>query len=127
MDSHPYFVYILKKQECPEYVGFGSPEDTLASCLHIVPRKPKKDIARYLKNANKFLRFGCVLDNAHPEDKRRQFILKFSLFDGTIAINELPLPNSGFKSGKFLKPQLIAKPDSSIPEYYSYNDFSIGE
>lgn len=79
-------------------------------------------------NANKNLRFGCVLDTAHPEDQIRQFILIYSLADGKIKINEPPIRNSGIQGGKFLNAQLIVKPgsDPNFPEYYSAKDFSIG-
>lgn len=79
-------------------------------------------------NANKYLRFGCVLDTAHPEDKLRHFILKYSLADGTLSLNEPPIRNSGIQGGKFLSSQLVVKPgcDLNVPEYYTSKDFYIG-
>lgn len=96
--------------------------------MNLNPKSPKKDIIRYLVNANKYLRFGCVLDTAHPEDKIRQFILKYSLSDGTISINEPPIRNSGIQGGKFLTAQLVIKPGCNLnaPEYYTSKDFYIG-
>lgn len=100
----------------------------MASCYSLIPKAPKKDIVCYLSNANKHLRFGCVLDNAHPEDKIRQFILKISLADQKISIVEISLKNSGIPGGKFLSSQLIVKPDSNPdkPEYYATKDLWIG-
>ena len=79
-------------------------------------------------NANKYLRFGCVLDTAHPEDKIRKFVVMFSLADGKIKINEPPIRNSGIIGGKFLSAQLVVRPgsDPNMPEYYTAKDFYIG-
>lgn len=116
------------KAEMPEYLGFGTPEDSLQSCFRLVPRPPRKNVKQFLLNANKYLRFSCVLDTAHPEDVNRSFILKYALADGKISIIERPKPNSGIQSGKFLAAQLIVKPgtDPRLPEYYTAKDLFIG-
>ncbi|XP_037039126.1 EF-hand domain-containing protein 1-like [Bradysia coprophila] len=118
----------LPKRPLPEYLGFGTPEDSRTSCLNLHPKTPKKDIIRYLVNANKYLRFGCVFDTAHPEDKMRHFVLKYSLADGTLSLNEPPIRNSGIQGGKFLSRKLVVKPgcDLNAPEYYTAKDFYIG-
>lgn len=109
-------------------MGLGTPEDSMASCYGLQPKPPKKDVICYLTNANKYLRFGCILDTAHPEDKIRKFILVYSLADGKIRINEPPIRNSGIQGGTFLRAQLIVRPggDPNFPEYYSAKDFYIG-
>lgn len=116
-------------KDVPKYIGFGTPEDSLASCMNLVPREPRKNIIQYIINANKYLRFGCVLDSARPDDQERQFILKYSLADGKISIHELSIKNSGIQGGKFLSPQLIAKNDSytSEPDYYTCKDLYVGK
>lgn len=43
------------KRPVPEYVGLGTPEDSLASCFGLIPKPPKKDIVTYLVNANKVI------------------------------------------------------------------------
>lgn len=118
-----------RKPEMPEYLGFGTPEDSLQSCFRLVPRPPRKNIKQLLLNANKFLRFSCVMDTAHPEDANRYFILKYSLADGKIAIIERPQSNSGTSGGKFLSAQLVVKPgsDPKLPEYYTAKDLTIGK
>lgn len=70
-----------------------------------------------------------MLDSVRPEDSHRRFILKFSLADGKIGITELTIDNSGISGGKFLSPQLVAKPEGNpnVPDYYSYKDLSIGK
>lgn len=115
-----------QKLEVPEYLGFGSPEDSLQSVFNLRPKPPRKDIKQYLLNANKYLRFSCVLDTAHPEDSNRSFILKYSLADGKISIAERPQSSAG--SAKFLAPQLVVKPgsDPKLPVYYKANDLYIG-
>lgn len=116
-------------QRIPQYIGFGTPEDSLASCKSLVPKEPRKNLIRYIVNANRYLRFGCALDSARPEDQERQFILKYSLADGKISIHELSITNSGIQGGKYLSPQLVAKNDcyASEPDYYTCKDLYIGE
>lgn len=94
-----------------------------------MPREPRKNLIRYIVNANKYLRFGCALDSPRREDQDRQFILKYSLADGKISIHELSITNSGIQGGKYLSPQLIPKNDcyTSEPDYYTCKDFYIGE
>lgn len=115
-------------QAIPEYLGLGTPEDSLASCFGLTPKPPRKDVICYLMNANKILRFGCVLDNVHPEDQIRQFILSYSLADHKIRINEPPIRNSGILGGKFLAAELVQKPccNRDQPEYYTAKDLIIG-
>lgn len=112
----------------PDYIGIGTPEDSMASCHNLVPKPPKKDVINYLLNANKNLRYGCILDNAHPEDQIRKFILKYSLSDGLISISEPPIRNSGITGGKFLGAQKVVRPgcDPNSPHYYNPKDFYIG-
>lgn len=52
-------LYTLK--EIPPYNGFGSLEDSLQSCLSLVPQPPKKDFIKMLENDNKVLRYEAVL------------------------------------------------------------------
>lgn len=100
----------------------------MQACFGLTPKPPKKDVIRYLMNANKYLRYGAVLDNTHPEDQIRQFVIFVSLADGKIKINEPPIRNSGIKGGMFLKSSLVQRPgcDRNMPEYYEPKDFVIG-
>lgn len=112
----------------PDYLGLGTPEDSLGSCYHLVPKPPKKDEIAYLMNTNKKLRYGCILDSVHPEDKDRKFIMNYNMADGNINIIELSTPNSGIAGGKFLSSRKIVKPHSNPnkPEYYTAKDLTIG-
>lgn len=106
----------------------GTPEDSLVSCYHLVPKAPKKDLVSYLVNANKMLRYGCQFDTASPEDKDRRFVLSYSLSDGTITIIEQTVPNSGITGGKFLSSRRLWRPDCNPnrPDYYTAKDLFIG-
>lgn len=93
-----------------------------------MPKAPKKDVITYLMNANKILRYGCVFDTRHPEEKDRKFILNYNLADGNISIIERAIPNSGITGGKFLSYRRIPKPNTNKdkPDYYAPKDFVIG-
>lgn len=112
----------------PPHIGFGSPEDTYASCLSLMPKLPKKNVVRQLVNFPKKLRYSMQMDAVHPEDKDRDFILEYNLCDGTISVHELEKRNSGRVEGAFLKPMLVPKPKTGRdnPEYYTPQDFFIG-
>lgn len=113
----------------PPHTGIGSLEDSLASCLHYVPKEPKKDVLKQILNMNKYLRYLAKLKSTHPEDEGRDFIISYSLGDSTIKIMEPPKPNSGHVGGRFLSSMLIPKPGShpDYPEYYSPSDFYVGK
>ena len=48
-------------QEIPPYNNFGSLEDSLQSCLSLIPQPPKKDFIKMLENDHKVLRFEAVM------------------------------------------------------------------
>ncbi|KAJ2946387.1 hypothetical protein O0L34_g12431 [Tuta absoluta] len=112
----------------PPHIGIGAPEDSLQSCFGLMPKPPYKDLIRYNLNANKHLRYLCELDEIHPEDIGRKFILKFSLADSTVIIEEIPRRNSGRREGRFLKSMKLQLPDSdpNFPTYYTPDKFFIG-
>ncbi|CRK98917.1 CLUMA_CG012132, isoform A [Clunio marinus] len=114
------------KLKLPDYLGLGTPEDSLASCYSLIPRTPKKDVTSYLINSNKTLRYGCRIETAHPEDKDRRFIMSYNLSDGSIKIMEFP--SLGISGGKFLTSQKVPRPDSNPhkPDYYTPKDLYIG-
>lgn len=121
-------VTILPEYKSPPHIIFGTPEDTYASCLSFIPERPKKDVIRQLVNFPKKLRYSMQMDVIHPEDKNRDFILEYSLSNGTILIQELEKRNSGRREGCFLRATLVPKPKTGRddPEYYTPQDFYIG-
>jgi len=49
-------------QAIPPYLGFGSPEDSLQSCLTVtIPQPPKKDVVQYLNNVSKVSNMAEVM------------------------------------------------------------------
>eukprot|EP00794_Sanderia_malayensis_P011887 gene11887-13119_t len=116
------------QKKMPPYNGFGSLEDSLQSCLSLVPQPPKKDFIKMLENDNKVLRYEGVLKSVRQEDKDRRFIISYRLSDDMITIYEPPQRNSGVLGGKFLERTKVRKPGSSIdnPEFYTPADFKIG-
>ncbi|XP_026670246.1 EF-hand domain-containing protein 1-like, partial [Ceratina calcarata] len=112
----------------PPHIIFGTTEDTYVSCLSFMPRPPKKDVIRQLLNFPKTLRYSMKMDAVHPEDEDRDFILEYSLSEGTILIQELEKRNSGRREGCFLKATLVPKPKTGRdnPKYYTPQDFYIG-
>lgn len=86
----------------PPYTGFGTDEDSLASYYHLVPKAPRKDFNKFMKNDRKVLRFSARLANACPEDRHRSFIIQLYMADDTLAIYEPAIRNSGIVGGQFL-------------------------
>jgi hypothetical protein len=116
------------KMEIPPYNGYGSLEDSLQNCLHLVPEPPKKDYIKLLENQNRILRYEAVLDTCNPEDQGRKFVFNYKLSDDSVSIYEPPIRNSGVIGGKFLEYSRIAKPGSTAdqPLFYGPQDFAIG-
>ncbi|XP_033109623.1 EF-hand domain-containing protein 1-like [Anneissia japonica] len=118
----------VPKMDLPPYNGFGSFEDSLQSCLSLVPQPPKKDFIKMLENDHKVLRFEAVMDSVKPEDKGRRFIISYRLADDMMTIFEPPVRNSGIISGKFLERTRVTKP-GSLPnnaQFYGPQDLYIG-
>ncbi|XP_036140512.1 LOW QUALITY PROTEIN: EF-hand domain-containing protein 1 [Monomorium pharaonis] len=115
------------KYEIPPHIKIGSPEDTYASCLSFLPKPSKKNTIRHLVNFPKKLRYSARMEAVHPEDEGRNFVLEYSLSDGTIQINEIEKRNSGRREGCFLSSRLIPKPCTGTddPKYYTPQDFFI--
>ena len=115
-------------QVIPPYNGFGSLEDTLQSCLSLIPQPPKKDFIRMLENDNKVLRYSAVMESVRPEDKDRKFIISYRLSDDMMTIYEPPVRNAGILCGKFLQRTRVQKPGTPTdnPEFYNPADFYIG-
>lgn len=116
------------KKILPPYNGFGSLEDSLQSCLSLVPQPPKKDFIKMLENDNKVLRYEAILESVRAEDKLRRFIISYRLADDMITVYEKAQRNSGIIGGKFLERTRVCKPGSQIdsPEFYTPADFSVG-
>lgn len=104
-------------RQLPPYNGFGSQEDSLASCLNLIPKAPRRyaaclpalgmlslasfrDFKKFMERdrhglESNVLRFVARMDTTRPIDMDRRFIVFFHLSDDTIAVFEPPQRNSG--------------------------------
>ncbi len=116
----------LPRNKIPPRDAFtiGSDEDTIQSCLYLVPPKPKKDYAKRLRHEGQVLRFKCRMVTRNAVDAQRQFVVKFYLEDDTIMIFEQMVANLGVVGGKFRERALVKKPDHSR---YTPDDFGVGK
>lgn len=120
----------------PPYHGFGSEEDSLCSCLSMVPKPPQKDFRKFMEKDrcgldSNVLRFAAKIITDIPIDKDRMFIISFFLSDDTILVFEPPQRNSGIIGGKFLERARIRKPGqeiykSEMSEYFKPQDLFVG-
>lgn len=110
----------------PPYNGIGSEEDSLANCLRVVAKPPKKDMMKMIRNEGRNLRFTARL--VLPEcDSRsvaagRRFVVTFFTSDDTFSVYEPRTQNSGVMEGQFLKRQRMRRPDGV---YYGMSDLGI--
>ena len=86
----------------PPYTGIGSEEDSLASCLHLVPRPVQADLKKFIEGNDEMLRFRARMTNPQPGDETREFVIQYYLVDDTIAVFEPPSRNSGVVGGRFM-------------------------
>lgn len=119
---------IRRVRELPDYLGLGTPEDSLQSCLALQPKPPCRDLVTAMVNAGKMMSFGAVLDSAHPENAGRRFVVMLSLADGKMKINEPVVRNSGMRGGLFMSARLVPRPkcDPKQPTYYGPRDLRLG-
>ncbi|XP_071949365.1 EF-hand domain-containing family member C2-like [Antedon mediterranea] len=122
--------------EWPPYTGFGSEEDSLCSCMGLLPKPPRRDFIKFMEKdrhglESNVLRFVARLDTNKPIDVDRRFIISYFLSDDTIAVFEPPVRNSGIIGGKFLERNRIKKPGqplfgTHLSEYYTTADLYVG-
>ncbi|TMW58062.1 hypothetical protein Poli38472_013536 [Pythium oligandrum] len=111
------------KPEPAPYNGYGSEEDSLGSCLLLVPKPPRKDFKKMAEFDRMLLRFAARLISTRKEQTQRRFIITYFLTDDTLSIYEPELRNSGVVNGKFLERGAYKKPDGTR---YLMDDLSVG-
>jgi len=116
---------MLKYQETPPYLGYGTEEDSLTSVTALVPKPPKKDVQKMFKNDLHILRYEVKLVSANPDDENRKFILSFYCGDDTIQVYEIAERNSGRVGGKFLDRQKHLNPVNNT--YYNEKNMLLGQ
>ncbi|KXJ13080.1 EF-hand domain-containing family member C2 [Exaiptasia diaphana] len=120
---------VFPQREIPPYNGFGSEEDSLCSCLSLIPKPPKRDFIKFMEKdrdglESNVLRFMGRLNTTRPIDMDRRFIISYFLSDDTILVFEPQQRNSGILGGKFLERRRIKKGNQDY--YYSAQDLYIG-
>ncbi|KAJ8310194.1 hypothetical protein KUTeg_012059 [Tegillarca granosa] len=120
----------------PPYNGWGSEEDSLCSCMGLLPKPPKRDFIKFMEKDRRGLdsnviRFLARMDTSKPIDMDRRFIISYFLSDDTILVFEPPVRNSGIIGGKFLERTRVKKPNqpmysTQMSEYYLAPDLYVG-
>ncbi|XP_071340370.1 EF-hand domain-containing family member C2 isoform X1 [Trachinotus anak] len=120
----------------PPYNGFGSEEDSLSSCLGLLPKPPQKDFRKFIQKDrcgldSNVLNFRAKMVTTDPVDRERVFIISFYLCNDSISVFEHPQKNSGVLGGKFLERGRVKKPcqelfKSELSEYFKAQDLYVG-
>jgi hypothetical protein len=108
----------------PPHTGFGSAEDSLASCIALRPKPPRKDLVKLMSHSEKVLRFEAKMANQLPEDSTRKFIIGCFLADDSVAVWELRQRNSGHSEGKFA--ERSRKTNLATGQCFKPQDFYVG-
>jgi len=108
----------------PPHHGFGSEEDSLASCVRLMPRPPRRDEQKLMADADKVIRFEATMPNDTFEDENRRFIVAIFLADGHVCVWELKQRNSGHSEGKFASKS--KKKNPATGKFFTPSDFYIG-
>ncbi|CAH2220366.1 EF-hand domain-containing family member C2 [Pelobates cultripes] len=124
------------ERKLPPYNGFGSEEDSLCSCLGLLPKPPQRDFKKFMEKdrnglESNVLRFVAKLATDNPIDKERKFIISYFLCDDSVSVFEPPQRNSGIDGGKFLERCRVKKPGqelfkSELSEYFKAEDLFVG-
>jgi len=109
----------------PPHTGFGTDEDSMASCLHLTPRAPRRDINKLMGDQGKVLRFQGQMLNGKTEDANRRFVVAIYLADDMVGVWELRQRNSGHAEGKFAFKSKKKNPATGT--WFNPQDFQIGE
>ena len=114
---------VVLEREIPPPTGYGSEADSLA-CMHsLMPRPPRRDMAKMRANEGKALRFAAQFVDPSRVDRDRRFVVSFPLANDTVSVFEPPVRNSGRLGGKFIERDEAKKPDGSP---YTPADFFVG-
>lgn len=108
-----------------EYNGYGTEEDSLGSCTHLIPKVPKKDFVKFMNHSTTILRFKAkfVTGTCKQEHASREFIISYFPSDDTQSIFEQGQRNSGIVAGKFLERGAYSSQEGAK---YSLEHFFVG-
>lgn len=111
------------KLPIPPSTGFGSEEDSMASCgTHLVPPRPRASVGKD-NLTGVILRFEARKKTVSKLEKDRKFIIAFYPVDDSLAVWEVPRRNSGFIGGKFAERGKKSAPSGNI---YTMDNLFVG-
>ncbi|KAA0176987.1 hypothetical protein FNF27_01317 [Cafeteria roenbergensis] len=85
-------------------LAIGDEEETRRNAGKLVPTwRQRPDMDSFFECDGRVLAFRARLANPRPEDEGRRFVVSFFLVDGTLAINETLLPNTGRWGTRYLE------------------------
>ncbi|KAI5935620.1 EF-hand domain-containing family member C2 isoform X1 [Manis javanica] len=123
------------ERKFPPYTNFGSEEDSLHSCIDLMPT-PHTKIRKFMEkdrnvNISSTLRFFAKLFTCKCADVDRMFVISYFLSDDTVSVFEPIEKNSGITGGKFLKRSRVKKPGqeifkSELLEYIKAEELYVG-
>ncbi|XP_020140631.1 EF-hand domain-containing family member C2 [Microcebus murinus] len=124
------------ERKFPPYTGFGSEEDSLRSCVGLIPTPHKKNFKKFMEkdsygDVSNILRFFAKLITDKCADVDRLFVISYFLSDDTMQVFEPIEKNSGIAGGKFLKRSRVKKPGqeifkSELSEYIKAEELYVG-
>ncbi|XP_029786818.1 EF-hand domain-containing family member C2 [Suricata suricatta] len=120
------------ERKIPPYNGFGSEEDSLRTCIGLVPTPPKRGFKKFMERDRcNTLRFFAKLITNKCVDQDRRFIISYFLDDDTLSVFEPIQRNSGFIGGMFLKRSRVKKYGQEVfksepSEYIEAEELYIG-
>ncbi|XP_047621590.1 EF-hand domain-containing family member C2 [Phacochoerus africanus] len=124
------------ERKFPPYTGFGSEEDSLRSCIGLVPNPHWRNFKKFMEkdsygNISNALRFFAKLITHKCADVERMFVISYFLSDDTISVFEPIERNSGYTGGMFLKRTRVKKPGqevfkSEFSEYVKAEELYVG-
>ncbi|KAM9576566.1 EF-hand domain-containing family member C2 [Trichechus inunguis] len=124
------------ERKFPPYTGFGSEEDSLRSCISLVPTPHRRDFRKFVEKdsygyISYALRFFAKLITHKCADVDRMFVISYFLSDNTMSVFELTERNSGTTGGKFLRRARVKRPGqevfkSELSEYIQPEELYVG-
>lgn len=109
----------------PPHNGFGSEEDTLCNCYHLIPKPPKIDMAKIFKFDKVIFRFVCRFEGEELDLAVKKAVVFFYCADDSIMVSLVAAKNSGIQGGKFAERRRYKSEETG--EYYRPGDFHIGK
>ncbi|XP_058438472.1 EF-hand domain-containing family member C2 isoform X1 [Marmota monax] len=124
------------ERKFPPYTGFGSEEDSLRSCIGLVPTPHQRNFKKCMEedsygNVSSILRFFAKLITDKCADVDRMFVISYFLSDDTLSVFEPIERNSGLTGGMFLKRIRVKRPGqeifkSELSEYIKSEELYVG-